>query len=55
MNSQDYKTTMRLLRNAINNLLDLAENRLLSFNDIEPTIKLLETVENIQTSDYIIE
>lgn len=53
MKEQDYRTAMRFTGQAINSMLDLAENHLLSFDDIEPTIRLMEAVENILTQDFV--
>lgn len=53
MKTEDYRTAMRLTGQAINNILDLAENHLLTFDDIEPTIKLIEAAENVITKDFI--
>lgn len=53
MKEQDYRAAMRYTGQAINSMLDLAENHLLSFEDVEPTIRLIEAVENILTQDFV--
>lgn len=53
MLAEDYKIAMRLLREIIDNLVDLSNNHLVDFGDIEKTVKLTETVENILTDNFI--
>lgn len=53
MSIDNYKTLMKLSDSIITGLLDTAENHLLSFNDVDPIIKLVETMENIITKEFI--
>lgn len=53
MKADNYKILMKLSDNIITGLLDTAENQLLSFNDIDPIIKLVETMENIITKEFV--
>ena len=51
MNVEDYKIAMKLLRKITDNLYDLSDNHSVDYNDIERTVKLTETVENILTNN----
>ena len=53
MKTEDYKMVMKLLRKIIDNLVDLSNNHLVEFGDIERTVKLTETVEDILTNNFI--
>lgn len=51
MNTEDYKITMKILRKITDNLIDLSNNHLVDYNDIERAVNLAKTAESILTSN----